>query len=175
MERLGFIHEKLDIKILILFVLQRLPDQVDATTLADLVLIDDGIDYFNYAECLSDLVETGHVLREGEYYKITEKGIKNGSAIESSIPYSVRTKAERALSAVATSMRRNAMIHTEHAPVEEGGCQVRLRMSDGISDVIRLELLVAGENQAIAMEQQFRTNAEGYYQRILALFDEPAQ
>ena len=35
MGRLGFIHEKLDIKILILYILRRLPGTVDPETLAD--------------------------------------------------------------------------------------------------------------------------------------------
>ena len=36
MARLGFIHEKLDIKILILFILRRLPGEVEPETLCEL-------------------------------------------------------------------------------------------------------------------------------------------
>ena len=36
MDRFGFIHEKLDIKILILFILRRLPGVVDRETLGTL-------------------------------------------------------------------------------------------------------------------------------------------
>ena len=35
MDRFGFIHEKLDIKILILFILRRLPGVVDRETLGE--------------------------------------------------------------------------------------------------------------------------------------------
>ena len=48
MEGLGFIHEKLDIKILILYILNHLPAAVDAQTLSDLVFCDNGIGYFDY-------------------------------------------------------------------------------------------------------------------------------
>ena len=60
-ERFGFIHEKLDIKLLILFVLRRLPAPIDAERLADLVLIDGGIGYFDYKECLAELVNTAQI------------------------------------------------------------------------------------------------------------------
>ena len=57
----GFIHEKLDIKILILFVLRRLPGTVEPETLQELCQCDDGISYFDYSDCLNELVETGHI------------------------------------------------------------------------------------------------------------------
>ena len=56
MEGLGFIHEKLDIKILILYILNHLPAAVDAQTLSDLVFCDNGIGYFDYSDCLAELV-----------------------------------------------------------------------------------------------------------------------
>ena len=46
-ERFGFIHDKLDIKILILFILQRLYAPISMDTLAELTLCDDGISYFD--------------------------------------------------------------------------------------------------------------------------------
>ena len=74
MEGLGFIHEKLDIKILILYILNHLPAAVDAQTLSDLVFCDNGIGYFDYSDCLAELVDTAHITEEGGKYRITEKG-----------------------------------------------------------------------------------------------------
>ena len=54
MEGLGFIHEKLDIKILILYILNHLPAAVDAQTLSDHVICDNVIGYFDYSDCLSE-------------------------------------------------------------------------------------------------------------------------
>ena len=65
MEGIGFIHEKLDIKILILYILNHLPAAVDAQTLSDLVFCDNGIGYFDYSDCLAELVDTAHITEEG--------------------------------------------------------------------------------------------------------------
>ena len=74
MDRLGFIHEKLDIKILILFILRRLPGTVERDMLSDFTQCDGGVGYFDFSDCLSELVDTGLVTESPEGYRITEKG-----------------------------------------------------------------------------------------------------
>ena len=166
MERFGFIHDKLDIKILILFVLRRLPDYVQGDTLAELVLCDDGISYFDYTECLDELIGTGHIERDGQRYRITEKGDEHGGTIESSLPYSVRKKAEKLIEPVAQKLLRNKMIKTSHTAAS-GGVTVELSMSDGVGEVISMRLLAADEDQAAEMEKNFREHAEEYYGGIV--------
>lgn len=166
MDKYGLIHDKLDIKILILFILQRLPSVVDGETLSELTFCDNGIGYFDYAESLAELIETGHIDEVGKGYKITEKGIRNGSIIENCLPYTVRTKAQRLLTPVATAMRRNAMIQTSHAPIDGGGCMVKLSMSDSKGEIISLRIISSGEEQAKEMEQRFRSDAEQIYSSI---------
>ena len=171
MDRLGFIHEELDIKILILYVLRRLSGAVDGETLRALCQSDGGVGYFDYADCLSDLIESGHVLDTGEGYVISEKGKKNADAVGSSLPYSVRSKAEKLIAPVEERLLRASMIKASHA-VEDGGCFVELSMSDGKGEIIAMRLLCAGEVQAQIIEKNFRRNAEGFYQQIAALLSE---
>ena len=167
MERFGFIHEKLDIKILILFVLRRLPGAVDAATLCDLVMnCDDGIDYFDYSDCLDDLVHTEHVAVGDEGYRVTEKGARNAESVESSLPYSVRVKAEITLAPVAERLRRMAMITAKHESAE-GGVMMQLGMSDGKGEIISVRLLVPDEASAKKMEKNFRLNAEDIYGKMI--------
>lgn len=171
MARFGFIHEKLDIKILILFILRRLPGTVDPETLLELCQCDDGVGYFDYSDCLSELVDTGHIDAVEGGYRITEKGARNAEAVESSLPYSVRAKAELLLAPVAAKLRREAMITTEHY-MTDSGLTTHLAMSDGAGEVIDMRLLVANEDQAKAMEKNFRRNAEDIYQKIIAMIGE---
>ena len=85
-ERRGFIHEKLDIKLLILFVLRRLPSEIDGERLADLVLIDGGIGYFDYKDCLAELVQTAQIEEGEDGYRVTAKGSRNGEILETGLP-----------------------------------------------------------------------------------------
>jgi len=170
-ERLGFINDKLDIKILILFVLRRLPAEIDSERLADLILIDGGVGYFDYKECLAELATTAQIEDDEGLIKITAKGSRNGEILESGLPYSVRVKAEKTLAPVAEEMRRSAMILANHE-VTENGITVYLAVSDGIGTIFDLKILAADEEQAKKIERNFRRKAEEYYNRFITELSE---
>ena len=170
-ERRGFIHEKLDIKLLILFVLRRLPAEIDAERLADLVLIDGGIGYFDYKDCLAELVQTAQIEEGEDGFRVMAKGSHNGEILESNLPYSVRSKAERALAPVAEEMRRSAMILANHE-VGDKGVTVYLAVNDGVGSIFDLKILAADEEQARRIERNFKKNAEAFYNRFITELSE---
>ena len=171
MSGFGIISDKLDIKILILFILSRLPDKIDLAGLTGLVLLDGKVGYFDFAECLAELEKTGHVDNIGSAYLVTEKGVKNASLVESSLPYSIRERALEAIAPVANEMRRSAMIKTAHSQAP-GGAVAELSLSDGIGEMLSIRLLVPGNDIASTVERHFRSDPEGIYDKIIKLLTE---
>ncbi|NLA88156.1 MAG: DUF4364 family protein [Clostridiales bacterium] len=166
-ERFGFIHDKLEIKMLILFILRRLPEPVTFETLSELTLCDEGISYFDFVECVSELVATEHIKTDGHTYDLTEKGVRNSDITESSIPYSVRLKAEKNTSDLSFLLNRKSMISTSHTIRRKGGYTVELSLSDGISEIITLKLYAVSQAQAQALENGFTKNAEAIYNKVI--------
>jgi len=163
----GFIHEKIEIKILILFILRRLNSPVTFDVLTELTMCDDGISYFDYTDCVAELVKTEHVVVEDGKYSVTAKGIRNGGITENSLPFTVRMEAEKSTSEVRAANNRNSMIKTSHSINPGGGCTTKLALSDGVGDIISLEILAPNAHQAQALENGFRKNAEGIYHALL--------
>ena len=168
----GFIRDKLDIQILILYILERLPGPVDAAVLGDLALFDGGFTWFDYTDSLAQLVRTEHVVEEDGKYEITEKGRRNVGYVSSSLPYSVRAKAERLAAPVAAAMRRARQIETATEKTQDGACSVSLRLSDGVGEVISLRLAVPDEKTAGSIERRFQKKAEKLYEKILGILME---
>ena len=171
MEGFRPMQEKLDIKILILFILRRLPGEVEGETLANLALSDGAAGYFEYAECLAELEDSGHVERKGHTYRITEKGKRNCEIVESSLPYTLRSRLEKKLSPMAEGMRRRAMISAKHLEIP-AGCQVCLTLSDEMGAIMELKMICGGDEHAEKIEKNFRDKAEEYYNRIINLLSE---
>ena len=163
----GFIHEKLDIKILILFILRRLPGPIDFEALTELTMCDGGISYFDFAECVADLVKTDHIQVMDDMYSITERGWKNSITTEVSLPASVKQKAERSSTDYRTEKNRDSMITTLHEAIDSGGFNVDLALSDGIGEVVSMRLFAANERQAADLERGFRKRAEGIYSALI--------
>ncbi|MGM9615366.1 MAG: DUF4364 family protein [Oscillospiraceae bacterium] len=172
MDNFGFIHDKLDIKILILYILEKLPGAVDPTILSDLALFDGGFTWFDYTDCLAELVQTEQVREENGKYEITEKGRRNVGYVGSGLPYSVRAKADRLTAPTVLAMQRARQIETVTEVQKDGGASVSLRLSDGVGEVIALRLAVPDEASGKSMEANFRKKAEKIYNQILTILTE---
>lgn len=169
MSRPGFIHDKLDIKFLVLYLLARTAAPINFAALTELTLCDDGIDYFEYAECIDELVTSEHVSLEDSLYAITEKGIRNGRICESSLPYSVRLKCDKNLAKLNAVLRRNAQVRAEVAPRQDGFHTLRLSLDDEEGNLLTLELLTVSVEQAEQLGKRFRSQPELIYNGILEL------
>jgi predicted transcriptional regulator len=166
----GFIRHKLDIKILILYILKRLPAPVSQSMLTELTIIDNATNYFDYIECLTELEQKDLIITtEEDKYSITPKGIRTAAEMESSLPYTIRLKASSGAERAAKILAREAMIKASHKEKPEGGVTVSLSLSDGLGEVMHLDILAGNEQQAKEMEKRFRKNAESLYLRIAGI------
>jgi len=168
----GFIHEQIEVKVLILFIMRRLSEPVDLDVLMGLTLCDDGISYFDVTECIANLIETKHIVLENDKYSLTPKGKRNGEILEKNLPYSVRTRAEAATLLARAKVNRDAMINTHSIANDDGGYTVDLSLSDGVGNIISIELYTANEKQAGELERGFRKGAEKIYQAIIKMLVE---
>ena len=165
----GFIHDKLEIKFLILYIAARVSAPLPPEGMQELTMCDDGIDYFAYAECLNDLVQTEHLrLTEEGCYAITPKGLKNSEICESSLPYSVRLRTDRNVAEYNRRLLRKNQVQSRVIPRENGSYVVELRLRDDVDSLMTLDLMVADKADAEALAERFRREPEKVYTQIVA-------
>lgn len=168
MARYGFIHDKLDIKFLVLYLMARIAAPVDFSVLTDLSLCDAGVDYFQFAEAVSELVGTGHLSLEDDRYSITDKGRRDGAACESSLPYSVKRRCGTALARVNSALRRDAQIRASIAPHPGGnGFLAELALDDENGGLLTVSLFCPTQEQAERVCTSFKAKPERIYNEVL--------
>ena len=166
----GFIQDKLEIKFLILYIAARVEEPVPFDTILDLTLCDDAIDYFDFSDCLADLVRTEHLTVDPNgCYALTEKGRRNGAACESSLPYSIRQRCDGNLKEWNRKLRRQRQVKASTERRTNGTYTVRLSLSDDKGGVMDLKLMLVDQAQAKAVAKRFQESPEKLYGKIIQL------
>ena len=176
MENRGFIQDKLEIKFLILYIADRLIEPVPYDVILDLAMCDSGVGYFDFSECLTDLVRTEHLsCSEGGLYTITEKGRRNSAICESSLPYSVRLRCDRNWAACNRRLRRKSQVRTSCRQRPNGVYTVRLSLDDDMGSVLDLSLMVPREDMAKALTERFQKAPERLYSQMMDILLDDGQ
>ena len=158
----GFIHDKLELKFLILYITARVIEPIPFDTVLDLTMCDDAIDYFDFSECLADLS-----LSEDGLYSITEKGLRNSRICESSLAYSVRLRCDKNLAKCNRKLRRKSQVRASTEKRDNGTYTVNLALDDDMGNVMELKLAIPREDMAKMLTERFQKSPERLYSEIM--------
>lgn len=170
MERHGFIHDMLDVKILILYIMGRVLYPVSAQKIYELCYQDECLSYFDVQEALPQMVESGHLrqLPDGNY-EITEKGRETGAVTEDAVAYPVMQRAQAAVEQFNREVRRSSLVKTEILQRSGGDYSVMMALDDEISNLLSMELMAPSKKQARLLAAAFEKNAEVIYQTVMEI------
>ena len=174
MRRLGFIHDMLDVKVLILFVMNRVSYPVSVQQIYELCYQDDCLSYFDVCTAVPEMVKSGHLKEvEADNYVITEKGKADGSLTEDSVAFTVKQRAENAVARFNRQIRRSSFVKTQIIPRENGDYSVVMALDDEMGNLMTLELVAPDQRQAVRLSKLFEKKAEAVYNLTMAeLLDE---
>lgn len=172
----GFVHESLDVKVVILYNMARVAAPIDYDTLIDLSLCDAGIDFFLLAPAVEQLVESGHLDKgDDELYTITEKGRTNGGILEGDLSPVVRNRCDQALARINAKLRRSAQVTAKATEDALGRCQVELGLADDAGPILDLRLTVPDLTRGQEMARRFQERPENVFNAILTCLLQESQ
>ena len=174
MNRLGFIHDMMDVKVLILFVTARSGYPMTTQEVYELCYQDDCLSYFDVCTAIPEMVTSGHLREvEGDRYEITEKGRHDGALTEDSIAFTVKQRAENAVARFNRQLRRSSFVKTQTVPRDNGEYSVVMALDDEQGNLMTLELAAPNQRQAIRLGKLFEMKAEEIYNLTMtALLDD---
>ena len=177
MQRLGFIHDMMDVKILILLVAARSNYPMTCQEIYELCYQDDCVSYFDVCTAIPQMVKSGHLKEvEQDRFGITEKGRQDGALTEDSIAFTVKQRAENAVARFNRQVRRSSLVKTQILPRENGDYSVVMGLDDDLGNLMTLELFAPNQQQAVRLGKLFEGKAEEVYNLVMAelLDDEDA-
>ena len=164
MQRLGFIHDMMDVKVLILFVTARSNYPMTTQEIYELCYQDDCLSYFDVCTAIPEMGKSGHLRElEGEKYEITPKGRETGDLTVDSIAFTVKQRAENAVSRFNRQIRRSSFVKTQIIPRDNGDFSVLMSLDDEMGNLMTLELMAPDQRQAVRLGKLFEKKAEELY------------
>lgn len=164
MQRHGFIHDMMDVKVLILFVTSRANYPMSSQEIYELCYQDECLSYFDVCTAIPEMVDSGHLEQlEGDSYQITEKGRHDGKITEDSVAFTVRQRAENAVARFNRQLRRSSFVKTQLIPRDNGEYSVIMSLDDEMSNLMTLELVAPNQRQAVRLSKCFENKAEAIY------------
>ena len=169
MQRLGFIHDMMDVKVLILFVASRSGYPMTCQEVYELCYQDDCLSYFDVCTAIPEMVKSGHLKAVAEdRYEVTPKGKEAGALTEDSIAFTVKQRAENAVAKFNRQMRRSSFVKTQVIPRESGDFSVIMSLDDEAGNLMTLELVAPDQRQAVRLSKLFEKKAEAVYSLTMA-------
>lgn len=168
MERHGFIHDILDVKVLILYVMALVEEPVSAQTIYELCYQDECLSYFDVQEAVPQMEASGHLERtEDGLYTITDKGRETEEITQDAIAFPVKQRAKTAVERLNRKTKRDQFLRSEIQKRESGDYAVIMGLDDLEGPLMTLELTAPNLQQARKLEAAYRKNAEAVYQSVM--------
>ena len=164
-----------EIKILVCYLLGQIGTGMTFTQINDALLHRGLVNYFELANALSDLAESGHLKaedcagrQEDTIYRLTDLGRQTADTFANTLPASVR---EKAVKSARHQLLRRKIESSNHAAIRqaEDGYVVDMTICDIGSDLLSVSLFMPTEQEAQQVRQHFLSAPLLVYKGVLAL------
>lgn len=160
----GFLHDKMDVKILILFILSRIETPLPLEDIYAVAYQDDSLNYFVLVEGVEELTRSEHIRKDDSgCYSITEKGRIQGGYVEDSLAIPVARKVTAAIQAKKDQIKRENLLSGSVVQDENGRWIATLRYRDGDMPIMSVSLMAPDRQTGEVMVKNMKRNIDMLY------------
>ncbi|MGN0628095.1 MAG: DUF4364 family protein [Oscillospiraceae bacterium] len=167
----GGLTEGREIRILVCHILSGVQEPMSFDEMTEAVLADGSANYFEFADALAELEETGCVVSFKtdagiSEYILTDKGKAAALTLQNSLPPSVRDKSLEAAKSII-QRRRIEKENLVSITRTEDGYKIHMLVTDIGTDLMELSLFMPTREQAYAVKERFLNDPAGTYMKVL--------
>lgn len=161
----------LEMKIYILFLLDRIRYPIDRSKLIIIIAENTGSITFSYDECLGELARDGLVyfdeIDNERYYMISDKGRSAAVELYDELDGGLRERSARSVAKHISLDNMGVEISAGIERLSDKRYKVTLRATDGRGELMHLELSAASLYEAEEISNNYKRNPTGVYRGIL--------
>ena len=184
------LKDKNDIKIFILYLLKNIKYPLDFNTISDIVVQDEFVGYFDFAECFAELLDIGTIeqIRVGdeiiteasvgrngrpekknELYRITDDGEKVVEQLHSNLLVMIKEKSLKSAMRLLSFKSRGSQVKCSSNEREDGAYDLHCEIIESRKTVLEINLVVENKQQLERMMYNFDERPEVVYRGVISL------
>ena len=172
----GRLHEKEDVKILILYTLSKLNRAIPTHAMVDLFLNSEIVEYFTLKEAIDELIGTGHIAVDVEegVTVLTRLGYEAVKELAPRLPVWARERVIQGAMELLSKVDRRSGTHVRTFE-RDGQYIAECSLTDGEDLLFKLEIALPSPEFAFSTGENFRDNAADIYRMLLQKLSGPYQ
>lgn len=167
------LKEKNDIKIFILYLLKNIGYPLDFTNVNDIMVQDEFVNYFDFAECFAELIDAKNIEEFNDggvtLYRITDQGISVAESLESELYQLIREKSLKSALRLLDFKKRGSLTKCSYKELDEGGYEFTCFIRDGSEEIFKCTLKVDNKKMLDRMLYSFDKSPENAYRGMISL------
>jgi hypothetical protein len=172
------LREKNDIKIFILYLLKNLNYPLDFNTISDIVVQDEFVNYFDFAECFAELLDSGNIEQISEssddksiseYYRITENGKQVVEQLQSGLLNIIKEKSLKSAMRLLSFKSRGSDVRCTYSERDDKRYDLKCEIIENNVKILELSLVVDTKYQLDKMMYNYNERPEVIYRGIISL------
>ena len=184
------LKEKNDIKIFILYLLKNLRYPLDFNTISDIVVQDEFVNYFDFAECFAELLDSGTIEqirvsenieknasigkngrpeKKSELYRITDNGINVVEQLHSNLLNMIKDKSLKSAMRLLSFKNDGSEVKCSIKECEGDTRELCCEVIEKRQTLMELRIKVDSRQQAEKMAYNFNERPEVIYRGVISL------
>ena len=166
--------EKNDIKIFILYPLRNIGYPLDFTNVNDIMVQDEFVNYFDFAECFAELIDTGNVAESVNedgvtVYSVTEKGKEVSESLESDLYMLIREKSLKSALRLLDFKKRGSFSKCSYKELPDGKFEFSCKIVECREEIFNCTIKVDNKKMLDRMLYNFDNRPETAYRGMISL------
>ena len=159
-------------KVLILYILNQIPDGIIEDGLFKIITTINNVNYFYFKQVLTDLLDTKLVgiftkEEEEDVLKITSEGTNALSLTEDVLPGILKLKADNVFKKELSSITNESSVIAEFTPKNENDYTIRCKIVENNETIFEVKTFAGSRDRAKRIVDNWNKNASKIYPKIL--------
>ncbi|MBR0350326.1 MAG: DUF4364 family protein [Clostridia bacterium] len=160
-------------KVLILYLLEQINNDITEDGLYKIVSSINNINYFYFKQVLTDLIDSKlvgtYTKDENELIKITSEGKNALSLTKEVLPGIIKLKADNIFKQELLNIEKEASVIAEYTPKSENDYTIRCKIVENNETIFEVKTFAGSRERAKRIVDNWNKNAQDIYPEILNL------